>query len=538
MPERIIDILEAVEIEEHQRQRLATTLGAAQIMPDPLGKQAAVGQTGQRVEVRQTLDAGLGFLLLGDVDKGAEVAGNPALQIVHHRHRQAHATAAAVLAYQGHFPLIDFAAAACPGDQRVETGFDPITQGLAQRCGHRRDLVAVVKEDGGHLTDHLVGKVAEDRFSARVEYRDHPIRIGGNDAASRIGEHRRLQGLAFPQRLLRLPAFGEQGGVFQSDRGARCQTLQETYIGLVETTGFVVDLETTEQITVAADDRHVEQVVRSKRLLNLRDHIGIMLGIVAEIKRSGLHDPARHAVTAWETVVNRNPLGSVAVLAENHLSVAEARRCTCCRGGDFQRGGHELPQHHRDLQLAVDFLTGGRHQRQLLAAPQQRGLRLLALADVPRKNDEARFFAVRSKLACHRQFEPAVSLRQRQLELLAKRATGLLRLAQGRQANGRGSGRQHLRYQPADQAIRGGGQQIGTRGMVVMVATIEPHLEHQIGNGIQGGFELGGALPDETPQGHHPDQQQTAQQRADQKCVAKITRKGGQNQRDPHPFLT
>jgi hypothetical protein len=50
VPERIVDLLETVDIEEDQRQRLAPPLGTAQVMVDALFKQAAVGQKGQRIE--------------------------------------------------------------------------------------------------------------------------------------------------------------------------------------------------------------------------------------------------------------------------------------------------------------------------------------------------------------------------------------------------------------------------------------------------------------------------------------------------------
>jgi hypothetical protein len=53
--QRIVDILEAVQVEEHQRQRFTAAMRTRKVVPDPLLEQAAVGQTGQRIEMRQTL---------------------------------------------------------------------------------------------------------------------------------------------------------------------------------------------------------------------------------------------------------------------------------------------------------------------------------------------------------------------------------------------------------------------------------------------------------------------------------------------------
>ena len=70
MAERIVDALEAVEVEEHDRELFA----AAERLLHLVAEQHAVRQIGQRVVARHVHDLGLGLAALGDVFIGHDHA--------------------------------------------------------------------------------------------------------------------------------------------------------------------------------------------------------------------------------------------------------------------------------------------------------------------------------------------------------------------------------------------------------------------------------------------------------------------------------
>jgi hypothetical protein len=65
--QRIVDELEAVEVDEQHRHLLVEPLRLRQRLAQPIHQHRAVGQAGERVVVRQVLDARLLRLALGDV---------------------------------------------------------------------------------------------------------------------------------------------------------------------------------------------------------------------------------------------------------------------------------------------------------------------------------------------------------------------------------------------------------------------------------------------------------------------------------------
>ena len=74
MAERVVDVLEAVEVEQQDRHVVTGALRASDGVLDPVVEQGAVGQGGQRVVQGQALELGLLRLALGDVaqDRDAE----------------------------------------------------------------------------------------------------------------------------------------------------------------------------------------------------------------------------------------------------------------------------------------------------------------------------------------------------------------------------------------------------------------------------------------------------------------------------------
>ncbi|MGY3354428.1 hypothetical protein ACVWZK_001091 [Bradyrhizobium sp. GM0.4] len=73
MSKRVVDFLEAVEVEHEHGQVDATVASNCDGMLHPLPEQHAVGQIGQRVMLRHMSDFGLRPALLGHI----EMCGNP-----------------------------------------------------------------------------------------------------------------------------------------------------------------------------------------------------------------------------------------------------------------------------------------------------------------------------------------------------------------------------------------------------------------------------------------------------------------------------
>ena len=67
VPERVIDGLEVVDIEEQHRRRAAVAVAAGQRLPDAVLEQSPIGQSGQLVVVGATAQLGFQAAALGDV---------------------------------------------------------------------------------------------------------------------------------------------------------------------------------------------------------------------------------------------------------------------------------------------------------------------------------------------------------------------------------------------------------------------------------------------------------------------------------------
>ena len=74
MAEAVIDVLEAVEIDEMRRKRTIAAPGAGDLAQQPVGQQRAVRQVGERVVVREVIQVIFRALAVGDVERGGEHA--------------------------------------------------------------------------------------------------------------------------------------------------------------------------------------------------------------------------------------------------------------------------------------------------------------------------------------------------------------------------------------------------------------------------------------------------------------------------------
>ena len=74
VPERVVDVLEAIEVDEQQSERLSGSARGDDALFQTIVEQHAVGQFGQRIARRQVADARLGRLAVGDLATGAALA--------------------------------------------------------------------------------------------------------------------------------------------------------------------------------------------------------------------------------------------------------------------------------------------------------------------------------------------------------------------------------------------------------------------------------------------------------------------------------
>jgi hypothetical protein len=83
MAQGVVDILEAVEVEEQQRRHVASTADAGDRVLEPLEEQDAVGQAGERVVHGEIFGPATGLDLGGNVGCGPAIADRPAGHVEH-----------------------------------------------------------------------------------------------------------------------------------------------------------------------------------------------------------------------------------------------------------------------------------------------------------------------------------------------------------------------------------------------------------------------------------------------------------------------
>ena len=82
MPQGIVDVLEMIEIQEHQRHRVVAALGQAQVMGKTVAQHGAIGQAGQQIKMRHPANALLVRLALTHIRKNGNVVCGLAFGIV------------------------------------------------------------------------------------------------------------------------------------------------------------------------------------------------------------------------------------------------------------------------------------------------------------------------------------------------------------------------------------------------------------------------------------------------------------------------
>ncbi len=167
MAERIVDVLEPIQVQEQHRHRAALAPRPHDRARQPFGQQRAVGQAGQRVVVGQVAQFLLGALLVGDVFQHHHMEAVPAVGIDDRVAAYVAEDFQAVLA-----PLPGFAA---PGPAVV----------VRRR---RRDIGRMV-EQRHRLAEHFAFAVAGDAGEGRVDRDEAEVLVQHRDRFAHAAQH-------------------------------------------------------------------------------------------------------------------------------------------------------------------------------------------------------------------------------------------------------------------------------------------------------------------------------------------------------------
>ena len=98
MSQRVVDVLEMVQVQEQHGQRTAPRLLLFNVALGALRQERTIGQIGEGVEMREPLDAVLRLALERDVAEQRDGVGGAAVAVAHTAHRQPLGVGRSVLA--------------------------------------------------------------------------------------------------------------------------------------------------------------------------------------------------------------------------------------------------------------------------------------------------------------------------------------------------------------------------------------------------------------------------------------------------------
>jgi len=175
MPESVVDVLEAIEIDVVDPQHAAGTSRAADQIVEAEAEEHPVGQAGQRIMMREIADARFGFAPLAEVAHGKED----------------------LLAGLGrNHPLEDF------GRYQFTAGGDEIKLERHGAIGRQRLAGGLAGDRARKLAEVAatdpVGRHADQVAEALVCIDDHAIAADDDSLEGRIGERRQAARFALP----------------------------------------------------------------------------------------------------------------------------------------------------------------------------------------------------------------------------------------------------------------------------------------------------------------------------------------------------
>ena len=175
MAERVVHLLEVVQIEKQERHRFLVPARMRHGLARPLGEHRPVGKPGERVVIGHPLDALLVAAAVGDVADVGRVADRAADGGL--RDGQLDRDLAAV------------------GVR--EHGLDALADDRRGRRGHLALAeVAPRRDQRRRPAEHVGGGVAEHPLGGGVEADDHPGLVDGDEGVQRGVEHRGVALLA------------------------------------------------------------------------------------------------------------------------------------------------------------------------------------------------------------------------------------------------------------------------------------------------------------------------------------------------------
>ena len=175
MAERVVDRLEAVQVDEDQRRLAAAGVQAVEALLEVARDEAAVGQAGEGVAHRQPVRARLGLLELGDVDLADQedlaaldrIAAQPHRDVVPAR-PQAGADLRGGAGLAAAVQLLDDLAQLAPVEHpAARAGIRMIDSGARGRIAVERPAAHAVERDHDGRVHHRLGTAQRDRVGHR-----------------------------------------------------------------------------------------------------------------------------------------------------------------------------------------------------------------------------------------------------------------------------------------------------------------------------------------------------------------------------------
>ena len=172
VPHRVVDVLEAVEVEEQHRHPPRAASRADDRVADALAQQGTVGQAGEGVVIGEVAQLLLGALAVGDVGSDADPVAALAVGVAHFRHLHPAQELLAVLA-----PLPQLAAPVAVARQF-----------LAHRQVVLGRVLRAVEERGRAVGDFLLAP-AGDLLERRVDGEEAVLEVAHGDRLAHAADH-------------------------------------------------------------------------------------------------------------------------------------------------------------------------------------------------------------------------------------------------------------------------------------------------------------------------------------------------------------
>ncbi|MNF86643.1 hypothetical protein D3C84_690880 [compost metagenome] len=174
MTEGVVDVLEVVEVEEHQRAAQIVAFEQGDLLTQAIHQQCAVGQVGQRVVVSQVTNLRFGIFQQADVPRGQQQAGG--FVEGDRLHRDFDGQQLTALVAREHFPVMDPALGVQFGQQTRPLFFFGPNPDLVHRAAH-------------HFLGAVTGQAAKPIVDLQIEA---TVALGDGDGiragVERLGE--------------------------------------------------------------------------------------------------------------------------------------------------------------------------------------------------------------------------------------------------------------------------------------------------------------------------------------------------------------